>query len=490
MWCVLFAFGLVRVEVSEMARLDQGSLAVGDACGGGRGECTDAGSCAVALPRLALQGWALPSVAWCYQGLTCCAEKRPQFSGRLQLPDGSATTLRVHDHMPLEQVFGLVDEALAERGIADDYKLEIVSGAQVGMHRLMERRSDLALRDYGILYPQHFQLSANLRLRGGIANGDIPAWAHVPFVVKLKATYEEVDPEDGEMKYWEGTCTGALVGPYVFSAAHCFKGKTRDPAVWTAIVYRAAPEAFRVGDVVVVWDQGGIKRDAIVTAVRGDVVLARPVGWSGEGFTWDHMEGTRARKSSWDHVERSSQQALRVVSIWNHDLYDSDTDTHDFAILEVDGRGFVPPTPPALDSRDTALDRPIIFGGFGEREDGESGELRTAILSTERCWHFERESHGTVRCASSGPDSAVSTCVGDSGGPVFYNADAAAVRDYGRTAVGGAKTYILTASNSFGYMAGCGDPAKKTGVSMIAQNREFIERVIPREQQRAWLTWV
>lgn len=345
--------------------------------------------------------------------------------------------------------------------------------------------SGTTLQDLGVVHPHFFELSATLRLRGGIANGYTPSWSHVPFVVKLQASWRAVDPKDGVTYRYQKSCTGTLVGPYVFSAAHCFQGKASEPSVWTALVYRPASGPLQVGDAVVVWDDHGPRKDATVTSVAralfGQRVKALPVGWqSQDGFDWDH-------------IEAAGQQTLEVTAISNHDRYDRETDTHDFAVLEVRGAGWTswtPPTPPLLDASDTAVDRPVLFAGFGERENGDSGELRTAKLDTERCFAYERASHDTVRCASSGPSSAVTTCVGDSGGPVFYNADAAEARDYDQTAVRADAQYVLTASNSFGYMAGCGDPRKKTGVSMLARNREFIERVIPAELQRAWLTWV
>jgi hypothetical protein len=484
MWCAVLVGGLVRVQVSDLGQLAAG--APGSACGGGRGECADPSACAVVVPKWELQAWALPQVAWCFQGLACCAEKRPEFSGTLRLPDGRTTTLRVHDHMTAGQLYEMADEALAEEGDVPDYKLEVAGG------RVLDRQSGETLKDLNLAYPRHFELSASLRLRGGIAHGETPPWAHVPFVVKLQATYTAVDPEDNVLKRYQSSCTGALVGPYVFSAAHCFQGKTSDPSVWTALVYRPAAATVAVGDAVVVWNDSGDgkKRDAVVTGMRrwpSARIEALPVGWSGYLAS--------ARGFVWDHIETASQQTLAVTSIRNHDLYDAKTDTHDFAVLEVSGPGFLPPRPPLLDAQETQVGRPVLFAGFGQREDGESGELRTAQLDTERCPAFEAQSHQTVRCASSGPFSPVSTCVGDSGGPVFYPAGSHAVHGLAswqmkpRTAVG-EHAYVLTASNSFGYMAGCGDPLKKTGVSMLARNRAFLEQVVPADRQTAWFTWV
>lgn len=391
MWCAVLVAGVVRVQVSDLGQLEAG--AAGSACGGGRGECLDPGACEVVVPKVELQAWALPQVAWCSQGLSCCAKKRPEFSGTLRLPNGQSATLRVHDHMTVDKLYEMADEALAEEGEVPEYRLEVAGG------RVLDRQSGETLKDLNIAYPRHFELSANLRLRGGIAHGETPPWAHVPFVVKLQATYTAVDPEDSVLKRYSSSCTGALVGPYVFSAAHCFQGRTSDPSVWTALVYRA-PAGVAVGENVVVWDEDGPKRDAVVTGTRNwptEKIEALPVGWSGTGD---------GRGFTWDHVEAAGQQSLQVASIKNHDRYDARTDTHDFAVLEVAGANFAPPAPPLLDAQDTQVGRPVLFAGFGQREDGASGELRTATLDTEACPAFEAQSHQTVRCASSGPAPA------------------------------------------------------------------------------------
>lgn len=183
----------------------------------------------------------------------------------------------------------------------------------------------------------------------------------------------------------------------------------------------------------------------------------------------------------------SGDKFLEVVKVNRHPNYNSLTLVNDVCVLQLcDESVFMPQVKVKISTELPKVGSIARLAGFGTTEDLSSGSLHRAGKGNIKIVQCPPEIPVTEHvCAASNMHMNIASCEGDSGGPWFESKSTARYKLFHS----GRKTAIIFGINSFGFVQrdghavpqapDCGDKNKRSGLVPTSFVLNFLKREVP-----------